>query len=143
MVDKKRNELKQRILEEMLTDHFNALDRNFDLAKNFIEVTTQGNVNVKVKDELNGKDQILLYLIGKLYAKEAGLASTEDVGSRELMNELGIREGSLRPWIKELRDKNKIRQVKKDRYTHYIIPTNLIERTLQEVEEKLEKSYRS
>ncbi|MDG3546622.1 hypothetical protein [Methanobacterium formicicum] len=137
----KREELKKRIMDEMLTDHYNALDRNFDTAKRFIGVTAEGKVDVKVKDDLNGKYQILLYLLGKLYAKEAGLTDTESVGSKELMDELGIREGSLRPWIKELRDKNKIKQVKKDRYMHYIIPTNLIETTLKEVEEKMKKKY--
>lgn len=141
MVNTQRDELKKRIMDEMLTDHYNALDRNFDIAKQFIGVTAEGKVNVKVKDYLNGKYQILLYLIGKLYAKEAGLTDTEDVGSKELMDELGIREGSLRPWIKELRDKNRIKQVKKDRYMHYIIPTNLIETTLKEVDEKMKKRY--
>ena len=57
------------------------------------------------------------------------------------MDELGILEGSLRPWIKELRDKNRIKQVNKDRYMHYIIPTNLIETILKEVEAKMKKSY--
>lgn len=141
MVNEKREELKKRIMDEMLTDHYNALDRNFDIAKQFIGVTAEGKVNVKVKEDLNGKYQILLYLIGKLYAKEAGLTDTESVGSKELMNELGILEGSLRPWIKELRDKNRIKQVKKDRYMHYLIPTNLIETTLKEVEGKMKKSY--
>lgn len=141
MVNEKREELKKRIMDEMLTDHYNALDRNFDIAKQFIGVTAEGKVNVKVKEDLNGKYQILLYLIGKLYAKEAGLTDTEAVGSKELMDELGILEGSLRPWIKELRDKNRIKQVKKDRYMHYVIPTNLIETILKEVEGKLKKSY--
>lgn len=139
MVDTKKEELKRRIMDEMLTDHYNALDKNFDIAKKFVGVTNEGKVDVKVKEDLNGKYQILLYLIGKLYAKEAGLTDTEAVGSKELMNELGILEGSLRPWIKELRDKNKIKPVKKDRYTHYVIPTNLIETTLKEVMGKIEK----
>ena len=141
MAYEKRSELRKRIREEMLADHSNALEKNFDLAKRFIAITREGKVDVLEKDKLGGKDQILLYLIGKLYAKEAGFAATEDVGSRELMDELGIREGSLRPWIKELRDKNKIKQVKKNRYVHYIIPMNLVEETLKNVEKKIKKSF--
>lgn len=141
MSDETPKKLKERIKEEMLADYSNALEKNFDLAKQFVQITNEGNVNVLVKNQVNGKYQILLYLIGKLYAKEVNFTHTEDVSSKELMNELGIREGSLRPWIKELRDKKRINQIKKNRYTHYVIPMNLIESTLKEVEEKIKKTH--
>ena len=56
------------------------------------------------------------------------------------MDELGIPEGSLLPWLKELRDKNKIRQIKKGRIVHHRIPINAVERTLRSIERKLKKS---
>ena len=140
MDKQKENGLKKMIIEEMTVDYSNALEKNFDLAKQFIRITKNGKVDILFKDKLSGKEKILLYLIGKLYAKEAGFAATDDVENKELMDELGIPKGSLLPWLKDLRDENKIKQVKKGRYTHHSIPVNLVERTLKSTERKLKKS---
>lgn len=140
MDKQKENGLKKMIIEEMTVDYSNALEKNFDLAKQFIRITKDGKVDILFKDKLSGKEKILLYLIGKLYAKEVGFAATDDVGNKELMDELGIPKGSLLPWLKDLRDENKIKQVKKGRYTHHSIPVNLVERTLKSTERKLKKS---
>jgi hypothetical protein len=140
MDKQKENGLKKMIIEEMTVDYSNALEKIFDLAKQFIRITKNGKVDILFKDKLSGKEKILLYLIGKLYAKEAGFAATDDVENKELMDELGIPKGSLLPWLKDLRDENKIKQVKKGRYTHHNIPVNLVERTLKSTERKLKKS---
>lgn len=134
------SDLRKRIIEEMTVNYASALERNFDLAKQFIRITKDGKVDILFKDKLGGKEQLLLYLIGKLYAKEAGLIATDDVGNEELMNELGVRKGSLLPWLKNLRDRNKIKQVKKGRYTHHSIPVNFVEKTLKSVEGRIRKS---
>ena len=75
MSNQKENELKKRIIEEMTVDYSNALEKIFDLAKQFIRITKDGKVFILFKDKLSGKEQILLYLIGKLYAKEAGFTA--------------------------------------------------------------------
>ena len=134
------NSLKKKILEEMTVGYANALEKNFDLAKQFIRITQDGKVDVIVKDRVNGKEKILLYLIGKLYAKEAGFSPTDDVGNKELMDELGIPRGSLLPWLKELRDKNRIKQIKKGKTVRHRIPINIVEKTLKSIERKLKKS---
>jgi len=139
MTNEKKS-LKERILEEMTVDYSNALEKNFDLAKQFIRLTQDGKVDVIVKDKVSGKEKILLYLIGKLYAKEAGFSPTDDVSNKELVGELGIPEGSLLPWLKELRDKNKIKRIKKGRTVHHSIPINVVERTLKSIERKLKRS---
>lgn len=95
--------LKERILKEMTIDYKRILESNFDLAKQFIKLTKQGNVEILVKDETTGKEKILLYLIGKLYSFEAGLSETKEVGNDELMENLKIPQGSLLPWLKSLR----------------------------------------
>lgn len=141
MTEEDNKNLKQKIIEEMTVDYANTLEKNFDLAKQFIRITRGGRVDVIFKEKLSGKDQILLYLIGKLYAKEAGFIATDDVGNKELMDELGAPEGSLLPWLKELRDKNRIKQIKKERYTYHSIPINLVEKTLKNIEKKLNKSF--
>ncbi|MCK4352735.1 hypothetical protein KAW65_04930 [candidate division WOR-3 bacterium] len=139
MSNSKESSLKKKIMEEMTVDYSDALEKNFDLAKQFIQITKDGKVNILFKDKVSGKEQILLYLIGKLYSKEAGFVATDDVGNKELMDEIGLPKGSLLPWLKELRDKNKIKQVKKGRYTNHIIPINLVERTLKNIEKKIKK----
>lgn len=134
-----KKDLKHRIIEEMTVDYSGALEKNFVLAKQFIRIAKDGKVDVLFKDKLSGKDQILLYLVGKLYAKEAGLSPTDDVGNRELMNELGIPQGSLLPWLMELRKKPGIKQNKKGRQTTHYLPINLVERVLRTAEKKLKK----
>jgi hypothetical protein len=70
--------LRERILKEMTTEYTNMLEKSFETAKRFIRVTPEGKVDVILKDRLTGKENIQLYLIGKLYAKVAGLTPAED-----------------------------------------------------------------
>jgi len=141
MEAKNKGNLKQRIIDEMTVDYSSALEKNFDLARQFIRITKEGKVEVLHKEKVNGIDQILLYLIGKLYAKEAGLAATDDVNNKELMDELGIPRGSLLPWQKQLREKNKIKQIKKGKKNvNHAIVTNMVEKVLKDVEKKLQKN---
>lgn len=139
MADNIKNNLKQKIIEEMTVDYSNALEKNFDLAKQLIRITKEGKVDILHKDKLKGTEQILLYLIGKLYAKEAGFSVTDDAGNSELLKELGIPKGSLLPWLKELRDGNKIKPIKRGKFTHHSISINMVERTLKSVEIKIKK----
>ena len=133
----KNTELKKRIFEEMTVDYSNSLEKNFDVAKQFIRVTKEGKIDVLVKDKVAGKEQILLYLIGKLYAKEAGFSPTDDAGNKELMDELGIPSGSLLPWLKGLRDTNKIKPVKKGKNVYHTIPISVVEKALKSMEKKI------
>ena len=140
MSKKNVGDFKTRIRKEMMVDYASALEKNFDLAKQFLKITSKGKVDLHFKEKLTGKQQILLYLIGKLYAKEADLIETNDVGNKELMGELGIPEGSLLPWLKHLREKKKIKQVKIGRYKHHSVSINLVEKILKDVEKKVKKS---
>ncbi|MFX0210117.1 MAG: hypothetical protein ACFFDT_29315 [Candidatus Hodarchaeota archaeon] len=132
-----KENLRKRILEEMTIDYSKVLEQNFDLARQFIRLTKEGDVEVLVKEKVTGEEKIRLYLIGKLYAKEAGLTSTEDVGNQEFMDNLGIPSGSLLPWLKSLRDENKINQVKRERHTYHSIPIGLVDKTLKVIEKKI------
>jgi len=141
MAVQKQNSLKLRIIEEMTVDYSNALEKSFNLAKQFIRITKEGKVDILHKDKLSGKEQILLYLIGKLYAKEGGLTANDDVGNKELMDEMGIPSGSLLPWLLTLRKENKIKQVKRGKYTHHGIALNWVEKILKNVEKKMKKYF--
>jgi len=122
--------LKEKIISEMFSDYHNALDKNFDSAKNLIKITNNGNIEVINKISMNASDQILLYLIGVLYAQEAGLSEYGDAGNHELQNELGLPKGTILPALKDLRDKNKIKRIKRDGYVYHEIPINRVEKTL-------------
>ena len=139
MDSKVTGDLKKKIIEEMTADYANALEKNFDLAKQLIRITKDGKVDVVVKDKLTGKQNILLYLIGKMYAKEAELTTTNDVGNQELMDELGVPKGSLLPWLKDLRDENRINTATKGKYTFHTIASNVLEKTLKEILKKATK----
>lgn len=131
----KRN-FKERIREEMVIDSTHILEKNFERVKQLIKITEDGKVDIRVRNKLNGKDKVLLYLIGKLYAKEGEYADTEEVDNKELMKELNIPEGSLLPWLKNLRDANRVRQTKKGRYVLHSIPIKSVESILEEIEER-------
>jgi len=139
MENRMAGNLKQKIIEEMTVDYANALEKNFNLAKQLVRITKDGKVDVIVKDELTGKQNILLYLIGKMYAKEAELSATNDVGNQELLDELGVPKGSLLPWLKDLREENKINQITRGGYVYHVIALNVLERTLKEIIKKLNK----
>ncbi len=139
IMSEEREALKKKILDEMTVNYADNLEKNFDLAKQFVRITKEGKVDVLVKDKVSGKEQIMLYLIGKIYAKEAGLAETDEVGNDEMMQELGIPVGSLMPWLKDLRDKNIIRQIRRERKVYHTVPVNQIEAILTALEKKLKK----
>jgi hypothetical protein len=134
-----KEEFKKKIRAEMAADFSDSLEKNFSLAKQFIRVTNDGFVDVLVKDKVNGPEKIQLYLIGKKYAKQGEFTTSDEVGNKELMERLGIPEGSLMPWLSELRDKNKITQLMQGRNAYHSIPVNLIEVTLKAVEKKVQK----
>jgi predicted transcriptional regulator len=128
--------LKEKILEEMVVDYSDALEKHFDIAKNFINITTTGKIHVIDKERFNNGEQIMLYLIGKLYSKKADLTENVDVSNKELMEELGMAKGSILWATKDLRDKNLIKTTKSGAH---IIPLNNVERVLREIVNKTTK----
>lgn len=127
-------DLKNRILNEMRVDYGDALERNFDLAKQFIGITKNGKIDVKFKTKLPNDDNIMLYLIGKLYANAAGLSETQEVTNRELMDELGMPLGSVVTSLKRLRDSHRIIQIKDGLHK---VRVNEIEKALDSIKNKL------
>jgi len=139
MANQIEGNLKRKIIEEMTVDYGSALEKNFYLAKQLIRITKDGKIDVLFKDKLTGTENISLYLIGKLYAKEAELTPTNDAGNKELMDELGVPRGSVLPWLKDLRDANKIKTITKGKYTYHTIALNVVEKTLKEILNKVSK----
>jgi len=138
-MDRDKKTLRDRILEEMSVDYESTLEKNFDLAKKYIKITSNGRVDVSVKNKVPGQDKVALYLIGKLYAKEAGKAETELVDNQELAEEIGAPMGSIYPWIKRLKDNNIIVSEKEDKKTVYSIKLNHVEKILNRIDDELDK----
>ena len=63
----------------------------------------------------------------------------DEVDNKELMDELGIPKGSLLPWLKNLRDKKTVKQMKRGRNVFHTVPINLVEKTLKNIEKKLNR----
>lgn len=125
--------LEERIKKEMISDYSSSLEKNFDFAKQLIKITKEGTVEVLGKEKFSGEELILLYLIGKCYAKEAALSQSNGVSNTELINELGKPEGSVFPWLKSLRESKKIKQNKTVKPIEHYIQINLIEETLNKL----------
>lgn len=132
------NDLRERIRNEMKTDYVTILGRHFDVANHLLKITDRGTVVVLHRDKLTGEETILLYLIGKQYAKEAEFSDVASVKNDELMHELNIKMGSLKPWTKRLRDAGKILSVKTgSAEVAHEIQSTLIEKTLKEIAAKV------
>src|SRR5690349_8234726 len=107
------NSLKERILSEMKVDHSNSLDKNFERAAKLIGITQTGTIEFRIsKEKLKVDLQVLLYLAGKQFAFAGELSKTNSATQEELCNELGMLGGTLRPAIKRLKDKGKIKNIK-------------------------------
>ncbi len=132
-----KDAFKKKILGEMTVDYANNLQKNFDQAKQYVRITSVGSVDVLIKEKLNGMEQILLYLMGKMYAKEGGLTSTDEVPNEELERELQMKTGSLLPYLKELRDKNLINRVSHGGISYHSLRISEIENVLKTVEKKV------
>ena len=115
----------------MLVQHSDVIEKNYMIAKEYIGITKEGKVDVKNKESLILEDQILLYLIGKLYSERAELSSTHKVSRQELLNELGISENSIGAIIKRLKDKKLVISTKQGVEAFFEIKKNEVEKTLK------------
>ena len=66
--DMRSEELKKKVMKDMVVDYSNQLGKNFELAKKVIRITKAGYVEVKYTEHLTGTEKVILYLIGKQYA---------------------------------------------------------------------------
>ena len=122
-----------KIRNEMVNSQRGALERYFELAKTMVSLTEDGRVEVHSGEKLRGEDKIALYLIGKLYAREAKLTPSAAVSNEELERELQIVEGSLFPWLKNLRDERRVKQTKEGKTVYHEILPNVVGPVLETI----------
>jgi biotin operon repressor len=124
---------KDRILSEMRTEHEDSLERNFDLAKSYIRITSTGKVQVLAESTMPNPQRVALYLVGKLYARKADVAADDFVTNKELQEELSLPPGSVNSAVKELRDAGILRTENRGRESAHRVNTSRIEALLKQV----------
>jgi hypothetical protein len=91
------DELKRKIREELMVGKKSVLEDNLPKAKKVLVLSEDGEVDLLVdKSDLTNRQLIALYMVGKAYAKEAGLVETEVVTNEELVDKLGLSYNSVR-----------------------------------------------
>lgn len=132
-------DLRAKILQEMVGDYQKTLQLNFDRTKTLITLSPVGGVIIRTEiiKKLKNKQQVLLYLVGKHYAKEAGLVESEYATNDEIMQNLLMTRGSIFPVLTDL-DKNKLIVNNAD-HSARAIPLAAIDQTLNEIEAELKK----
>lgn len=127
--------LKERIKKEMVIDKVSILDESFDVVKNLISISNDGSVSLICSNKnLTNEDRIKLYLIGKLYSKEAEFSKEEDVTNKELEKELGLPAGSIQYSLTILRQSKEIYAL--TRGAHSVYP-NKIAAILETIKTKI------
>ncbi len=137
MTEPGNSSLKERIRSEMMVDYESALERNYELAKEYVCLTTAGKVEVRAHGRFTARERVQLYLIGKLYASEAEICDSDSAPNDELLEELGLPKGTLMPTLKDLRDKNRIAQIKDGGRVRHRMPKNMVQRSLEEIQAKI------
>ena len=129
------NDLRRKILDELVINETlekEYLDKYLGLIKKFIRIDREGNIILQTL-EISDKYKITLYLIGAIYAKYAELRDTEHVTNKELIDNLGMKKGTVEGRLTELRKDNWVVQI--SRGVHKI---NIIK--LQEIVTKIEEN---
>ena len=136
-MNENKNQLKRRIKEEMTINYKNILEKNFDFANKMIKVSEDGRTDIIISDkDIIIEDQILLYLIGKLYAKEVGYIEHGEATRIELLTELGISENSIGPILSRLKDKGMIKTRKEKNKPYFSVKMNLVRKILNSINDK-------
>ena len=125
-------QLRQMIIDEMIADYSDALEKNFEVAKQLLRLTKDGKVDVIMKDNFKSDLLVALYLTGKKYSERAGLADSDLVDNSELYDELGLPKGTVNAAVKALRDKKIIETIKEGNKSSHRILANYVERILKE-----------
>jgi len=97
--------LEERIKGELYLNRADALAKHFLTVKTLLRIRPEdGGIHLLTPEVLSGKLRVLTYMVGKLFAHAADESHKGRVGNEELVRELGIRMGSLLPYLKRLRD---------------------------------------
>ncbi len=123
-------DLNRWIDEHMTADPPNVLWDHKERASKFVGVARDGSVRVVDGTSAAGR-KILAYFVGAQYAASRGLRTDGSVQNHELVEKLGIPDGTVKPRVKEFRDSRMIEVVEEGRH---ILPLANLRRALDELE---------
>jgi hypothetical protein len=96
-------ELEGWVKSELLAGEADELNKNKDRIKKLLRLTPDGHVLLE-NQKLTARSQIGLYYIGAAYAAVGELRENDVVANKEIIERLGLPEGTVKPRVKELRD---------------------------------------
>jgi hypothetical protein len=104
------DDLSQWIRENMTVNEHSILNENKEAVAALVGVTIDGKVVLKVdKSELNSRQLVLAYLLGKLFSKMAGYSQHISATNNEIASELGMPIGTVGRCLLELRKQGFVR----------------------------------
>ena len=96
----------KRIQRELVQDTEDIVVDNLERVKRLLRLNTDGKVYVKeVTKDFGTQNKILVQLIGKLYAKTAGLAESETLETGEIADKIGANSKAVSARLSDLREK--------------------------------------
>ena len=123
-VNKKKDILKKIFLKE--EDFLNELESLVDLSKRFFMIEKEtGRIVFKDKLNIPNKDKICCLLVGRYFAREFGIISSEGIFIRDLSDFLMIQKTTLSGPLRELINGGIVRKNEEGEYSilyHQIKP---------------------
>jgi len=116
--------LKDKIQDEIVTDHETILESNFERVKQLLRLHEDGTINIEGKyRNLEPELQILIYFIGQRFAYEGELSETDSLTSSFFYERLDKSDRTIRNYLQELREDGFIK--KEGQSEHRLIAENL------------------
>ncbi|HYT16863.1 MAG TPA: hypothetical protein VEO18_01285 [Thermoplasmata archaeon] len=134
-MEAKEQDLREWVLSHMTTEAGSELDLYKEQVAKLLSLTSTGDVIFNVdRTKLDQPTEILLLLIGKAYARIAGLAATDVLTNNELVKLATGSSGGQRWALTKLREESLITSTAPG--THHILPSQ-IGRALKRIGEKI------
>jgi len=126
--------LEDKIKNQFLADTESILEDSLEALDGWFRFHGDGTINLSSDiRELKATSQILVYLIAKRYASEAGLLDNPGLNNEFLYSRFSQKEVTIRGYQKDLRDEGLIRS---ENGVHEIMVENL-PRAIQRIEDEL------
>ncbi|MEM0336652.1 MAG: hypothetical protein QXS96_05400 [Candidatus Caldarchaeum sp.] len=112
----KKEDLKEKLKRELLLEE-EITSEQIERVKRFIRFTNKGQiVFVAPREKLPLRDQILLYLLGKRLAREAGLGEKDSASIEEISNGLGADYFQVAARLSDLKTQHYVLSVERGEY---------------------------
>ncbi len=98
-------DIRERIRQSLLVDEHHAMDATLPLCKPHIQLDPTGRVHFKQLHALKHAERVLLFLVGKRMAKEAGLVETDVSTLDEVAEATGVQRNIVTARLSDLEKK--------------------------------------